>query len=372
MSENLNFRVIAKSDLLSGQCYAGLEDSEQIASMSDEKRTAVLTNPLSHDGAEPVQILAVNDGRVVGRMDLIKGEVVKWGEIHPIYWLSGFVVPAQYAGTGAGPFLILYAQSIHHTLGHCGASRLAAPLYQKLRWTDFEMSRWILPLSTRPLYERYVPGYIPTRPLVNASNYALLLRNTLRRRIFGGRKLGVESQKVDRMGEELDSKLVAHSLARLSCHRSVRWVNWLLENKFSNSPTRTQELHYVYDNNGEIVGYFLIRAQRVSLLSKYNLPGVVLGSLMDWCIFDDQYLDNASLIYLAICELLKQNLDAIEVCVPEDQDGAYLKKLGFLRLGSLHFMFRASSKSRLSDRRFHQRNLWRITPAEADNFFFYG
>ena len=368
MPEDLTFRIVTKSDLARGGRYDDLEDPEGIATMSDEKRAAVLTNPLSTEDSDPVQVLALHSSRVIGRMDLIRSEIWKDGETCPIYWCSALDVPVHYRGTGAGLLLILKTQSIHHTVGVCGVSRDAHPVYQRLGWMDFEMSRWVLPLTVRPLYERYVKRHIPIPLLVRVSDHALTLNNTIRRRVFGRHNGTARCRRVDRMTGEIEPKLIEHSEPIFS-HRSAQWINWLLENKFSKSPSRIQHLYHIYDENNTVIGYFLIKTEHYPLLSQYGLPDVTMGSLMDWCIFDDQLLNQQAIIRLAIGELLKHELDAIEIFAMDEREGAFLKKMGFRRMRSLKFMFKASKQSQLSDRRSQCRELWRIMPADGDNFF---
>lgn len=368
MLQHLSFRLVTKSEVRAGRSDVAVDDPEHIAEISEEKRAAILTNPLGPGDADAVQILALQDERVIGRMDLIRGEIRKNDESCPVYWGSALAVPAAHRASGAGLFLILQAQSLHHTVGASGVSRDAYPIYQALRWTELQMLRWILPLSTRPIFDRYTGRLIPTRPLVKVSDLALFLRNAIRRRIFGHRNGLVECQRVSRMGGELETALAVNS-APVSCHRSVEWINWLLENQFSQSPDRVNALYYIYDRLGEAIGYFLVKVHRYPLLSKYDLPDVTLGSLMDWSAFGDQPLDLPLIVALATEELMKYGVDAIEVCATDETEGQFLKKLGFVRQDYLRLMLKTSKGSGLSDRRFHRREMWRITPADGDNFF---
>jgi hypothetical protein len=94
-----------------------------------------------------------------------------------------------------------------------------------------------------------------------------------------------------------------------------------------------------------------------------------LGSLQDWLIFAPERLRFRQLLMAAVCTLGNAGVQAVEVCGPDPIESPGLRMLGFVRVGSLHFMFKPNVNSPLSDRQYHQQSAWRIRPAKGDNFF---
>ena len=161
MQERVVIQVIRKGELRSAGPAAA---SDSFAVLSPQKRRALLENPLSDSDDDAVQFLGVRGGRAAGRLDAIVGrfDVCEAGmraapsTAVPCLWASYLYVPPEHRNTLLGVTLVLKLQQSHANVAVCGVAQVVLPLYQKLRWRDFEMPGYILLRRSRSVVERYV------------------------------------------------------------------------------------------------------------------------------------------------------------------------------------------------------------------------
>jgi hypothetical protein len=260
-----------------------------------------------------------------------------------------------------GVKLILRQQSLLPTVGTCGVSQLAYPVFAGLKWLDIALPRYIALRRSRSVDERYAGTGAAGRAAAVAADAALLGHRGVLSAWRALRTAGLRCEPVARMGAHLDS-LLADPRARVQAHRSSAWVNWLLENRFDDDPRRRQGLFYVRDGHGRVVAYFVAKCAFYEAASHQAFRDVLLGSLQDWTIFEPERVDFAQLVLFAAQAMGRWDVDAIEVCLPPDTAGAGLARLGFRRVGDLHLLVRAPEAP--ADPR-----AWWVRPADGDNFF---
>ncbi len=354
---------------------AGLDDPDGIVPFSEEKLAAFRGNPLRGGDDDPAQLLAVVGERVVGRVDVFRGEVTAWGNPVRILWGSALHVVPEFRTTGAGAMLVARMSSLGVPVGGCGFSQAAIPVYRALRWTSFELPRWILLRHSRPVVERVLSGVVGpgartgARALAAAVDPALAAYAALRRRGACVRD-GLVVREVEQLPTELDEQLGADG-APIATHRSSGQLQWLIRASFGargkGEPKR--RLFLVNGESGAVAAYFVVKCARYERASRHGFRDLSLGSLQDWFIFDRSAVDMQSIVFLAADVLSRANVDAFEVCESEPEIGAVARRLGLRRAGSTHFMFRAPHGSPLADPAAQRRESWRITAAEGDSIF---
>ncbi|HSI33043.1 MAG: hypothetical protein ACAI43_02750 [Phycisphaerae bacterium] len=363
--------VIRKRDLRDPSYRPAWEDPEKIATFTAEKRLAILSNPLSRSDDDPVQIVGTVDGRAAGRMDLFAGEVSTGGQAVPVLWTSLLHVPVEHRSSLLGVLLILKMQALCPTVAACAVSQQALPVYEKLKWIDFRMPRYVLMRRSRAVVERYVGrGPIGMAARVVADAALLGWRGMLRLRT-AIRTRGLRVEHAERAPAELDAAIATSAGAAqpVTITRSADWINWLLTSAIGSFPRDRQGLFLVRDRAGALVGYFLLKAHVYPTATHRNFKNLFLGSLKDWQSFRPSALSFHDIVRLAVRELGRWNVDAVEVCVTDPADGHRLRRFGFLPAGDLHLLYRAAPKSPLADPALAGQAKWNIRPADGDNFF---
>jgi hypothetical protein len=343
----------------------GLSSEDGLAAVSPEFRELLLTNPAAYgDETEPVQVLGLKDNQVIGRMNLVKGEICVEGQVLPVLWGSGYIVPPEHRPTGVGLMILLRMQGLPYTLGVIGASQMAAPLYQKLKWIELVAPRFVLLRRLRPVLERYLgPGLLTALgcALGNVGLKALGRLLALRTRMA---TRGLVVEPVARMPESLDAQL--HRIDKPAfCRRSAAWLNWILSAR-SGHPA----LFLVKNRERKTVGYFLITHRHHDEGGGGKWRNFLLGSVKDWMTFDPAAVSDAQLVLLAINELMRRQVDVIDVCAAEPETGLVLRRCGLKEVGGMHFHFRPLPNTPLAKAELHRLEAWRFRPADGDYFMF--
>jgi hypothetical protein len=365
MTEAISVALLSKGQLRQASPYVQWDDPHGLAPIKADKLRCLLTNPLSESEDDPMQLLGLVGRRIVGRLDLFAGQVVLDGQTSPVLFGSALFVPPEHRHTGMGLMLMLKMQSLWPATMVCGISQMVYPIYQKLRWTDFALPRFVLVRHSYPVMRRYLGEGLHSRLLAPVADVCL-------RAWQGGMRLRTR-RPVVRDAELASLTDLDPAFASLPeparCHRSAAWVSWLLENETTGDPRSRSACHGLYDGSGRLVAYYVVKLRFHALATQRNLRDLLLGSLSDWEVIDPSAVDEATIVQAAVRVLTEWGADAIDVCTDDDALQEVLRGSGFLAAGELRLLFKASPRSPLSQERYRSRAAWRLRPCEGDHFF---
>jgi GNAT superfamily N-acetyltransferase len=341
------------------------DDPDTIAAISPNKRAALLSNPLLGPEDEPAQILFRLDDRLVGRLDLLAGEIETPEGPAACFWGSALQVSPAYRGRQLGATLLRASEQFREATAACAASRMSRPLYSRLGYLDLALRRHVLLRRTGPLLEPRLGNGALGRSATAAGDavaggHGRLLELARRRRAGS---LALEQRDV--FPRELEPRL-REGPAPFSMHRSAAWVDWVLRESFTDEQRRA--LYLVTTGGGEPVAYMLVKARVYSSVTRWNLENFHLGSLVDWRIFEPAVVGLEQLVLLALEALAAWNVAGVEVCVPEHEPDR-LRRLGFLPAGAQHVFVRGSEGSALARPQAREARAWWLRPAEGDHVF---
>lgn len=359
--------VVRKRDLRSGE-RPGWDDPKGFAAFAPEKRALLLDNPASRSEDDPVQIIGTVGDRVVGRLDLIAGEIVVDGEVAPALWTSALAVEAGARNKLIGVSMMMQMHRLAPTCMVCGVSQMAIPFFQKLKWVDLQMPRFVLLRKSRSVVERFVGKGAAPRLLGQIADVGLAAHGELVALVLRRRTRDLTLRRVAAMPPELDEQL-ARLPGRAAGRRTSAHFAWLLQARFHADPDTRRDLHLV-ESAGRVVGWVLTKVDRYALASSMQLPDLRLGSVMDWGSFDLKVISESDLVRLGVTTFGAHAIDGVEVCTADAALGLELRRLGLMPSGSLRFMFRATKASPLADPAYAQASAWRLRPADGDKYFF--
>ncbi len=359
--------VIRKSDFINKNYPPDWEDSEHLLEPGPRFRRMVETNPLCKTNDKPAQIVALHAKKVVGRLNLFNGKLMVKGRSVYVTWLSGLRVCQQYRRRGIATRLVRCTQRLGRIVVGCGLSHLSRPIFHKLKFVEFVMPRYILLQHSRCVVNKYLLSQTAAAVVAPAADAVLTVHRCLLAVYSKLRLRALRVRTVNTISSEFDLRLASHNVPVVS-YRSGQWINWLLGSA-EQDERRQQRLYQVYDRNDNAVGYFIVRRRFHESASQEGFRNVMLGSLKDWGIFDTAKVDLLGVILLAVRELLAWGVDAVEVCVADDDTNRALRRLGLVHKGDLHMIFSASNNSPLSGDEYKSQSNWWITPAEGDNFY---
>src|SRR5438552_6627754 len=151
MDEKVTLCVVRKAQIRDGAPPLPFVDPSNIVTLTPQKRAALLGNPLSHEEDDPVQIVGLKGNTAIGRLDLLAGEVNVGMQSMPMLWTSALFVPEEHRNSLVGVLAIIKMQQLCDTVGACGVSQLALPVFEKLKWIKFTLPRYLLLRRSRPV-----------------------------------------------------------------------------------------------------------------------------------------------------------------------------------------------------------------------------
>jgi hypothetical protein len=328
----------------------------------------LLANPLAGGEGDPVRIEARLGDALVGKISIVDGELLLRGERVRILWAAGLRVDEQHRRTSAGLMLLLKLQSLHHTLGVMGVSRMALPLYRKLGWADLSFDRYLLIRHSRPAWKHYLGEGWPARLAERPTDAALVAHRALLRAWTALRERGLRVERIEKLGDEFDP-LFQRCARPVSVHRSARWLNWVIGFD-AEDPGHRLQLCLVRDRQGRPLGEFIVTARRQVEPVEDGFANFTLGAVKGWVVFDPERIDELGIVLLALRELERFDVDVAKVCVANAAVGSRLRRLGLIRRGKLAFLIKASAHSPLKAPADLQLSSWRVLPGDGDHFFF--
>jgi hypothetical protein len=360
---NVTIAVVRKSDLRTGTIYEQWSDPTDLARMTPEKVAVILSNPMSRNEDEPVQLIGLARDQVAGRVDLLAGDVIMEGETHPVRWASGLAVAPEMRRTLIGLKLLREMQFSDAVAAAFGPSQMAHPIYKGFKWTDFVMPRYILLRRSRSVIERKL-SVRAARVAAGPVDAFLALYTRLALRNVGR---AVDVRTDTNVPPELEAAI--RCSANTFMPRSVQTLNWRLKSSFHPHP-RDRNLLLTIAERGGVVGYALLKIRFYPLASHRGFRNVLLGSLQEWLIFDAQRLHYRTLTALACRELLRHDVDAIEVCASSEREEQILRHMGMRRVGDVHLMWRPAPGTRLTSPQCQMQSRWLIRHGDGDGYFF--
>jgi hypothetical protein len=362
MADQLSLHILRRGDLKSANCYAPWDDPDRIASPTPEKLRTLLENPLTGDDQEPIQIIGLSGKRVIGRIDLIAGSISIAGQPKRIFWSSHLYVPPEFRKMMMGVMLIMKAGGVF------GPSQAALPIYQKLKWLDLPLTRYISIVRSRAVMQRYVGEGVAAKVFSVLADVALGMHRLMVAAWRSFRARGLKLSRVSDVPADFDERFAARP-EPVQVHRSAKYLRWQLAHRFTDEPRNSNSLYLVQDRNGRTVAYFLNKIRFHETATHRGFKNVLLGSMQDWMVFDSSALGEKDLLLLSARELVAGGVDAIDFCTADPSLAGTLRLMGFKGLGALHLMVKAAGQSPLDDPKYRDLGQWWIRPGDGDNFF---
>jgi hypothetical protein len=327
---------------------------------------AHLSNPLAGGDDEPVQIIGTQGRRIIGRLDLLAQELIVDAQPQRLFVGSNFYVPEEHRKTLMGVLLVMKSQELGHAAA-LGPSQQALPVYLKLKWSDLILQRHILLRRSRAVMEKLLHPAWLGRAIAPAADVALAGQRAWSRLFRAPGMSGLKARRIEAMPEEFDRVFAART-EPVQFHHSARWINWLLANTFK-VDSRNRQALYLVEKEGEAVAYFMVKVRFHETATHRQFRNVLLGSIQDWMIFQPHAAELKHVVALAVAELLKIGVDAVELNLPAGQGGSWLRWMGFGRAGEVHFVYKAISGSALAKKEYASVDQWWCRPGDGDNFF---
>ncbi len=332
-------------------------DPDGVSRLGESKLRALANNPFAASGPPTIQLVAVAGSTAIGSVCLFPGAVDYADVPTPVYWGSSLFVSVRHRNSGAGVRLIQAMGRQHHTVVGCRFSKEAEPLYLALGWQPIRHERWILPVRTRAIVERFIRSRHLAVGLSRPIDRILTIRHLLAR-----------SKRARFQFEEYPPTITDYkhpSGALVRPHRSIDWLNWISQHSFADGCDERAFLK-LESIDWQQGGYALTKLRYYDEVSQMRLKNFRLASIIEWFTHDGNVTpDPPSRIAVnaAVSALRSQAVDAIEVSTRDPLTSRFLKQSGFYRLGENLSMFRTAAESPLAAIPVDQ---WAVGPFDGD------
>jgi len=357
------------SSLCSDIGEVGLDDIFGLCTLSDAQREALKANPNRADETEPVQVLGLVDNKVVGQETVFPVRVKANGKVYTAMAGSGLYVHEDYRKSMLGVSLITKREELSAdgiALG-CGLSQLALPAHLMFDYLCFSLPRLMWMFKSRAVIEKKL-GRSPVSRLVSGFVDGLLwLVALVFKAIVRFRTRGLVVEKAVQADDQV-ARLINQDSHLFACEHSATWLNWQLNYRFTEDYRGEQKLFVVRDKDRRLMGFFMYKVRFHETASQRGYKNLLLGSLMEWQSADPHVVSHATLALMAVLEMRKDGVDAVEVCTDDEPMLSDLRKMLFPQVGDLSFVLRATEASplRQCEGWDNQKN-WRLRPCEGDN-----
>ena len=362
----LRTRTLRELDLPAGA--AGLEDPFGIYAMPACKVAALKANPAAAGTDVPCQSLGLAGDRVVGQHTVFPVRLRAFGREYEAWTGSGLYLHDDYRKTGLAIPLIEGDSSAANTIDlGCGLSRISVPLHLMLDYTCFPMPRLMWLAKSGPVVRKYLRNRFAAAVAAFLCDLLLRLPNTLLRLLVSIQSRHLRIERLDRATAAV-AEMAAADTRPCACVHSEAWFNWILNHTFADDPWSRQRLYLVRDRRDRPIGFFLYKIRFHATASHRGFKNLLLGSLLEWQSIDEGRLSHGPLARLAARELLREGVDAIEVCTDEEPLLKLLRRTGFRPLGDLWFVVRPRANHPLHPvQDFLRQENWRLRPCEGDS-----
>ena len=334
-----------------------------MASLGPKMRDAVLHNPSGFRENEVCQILAVDNGIVIGGTNPFSGRLRLNGEV--VYTQQGSYLFSHedYRKDNVGGILFLRETHLHPTGNtlFAGISQMAMGLYNALRFTVFEIPRLFFLCKSRSVIQTIFHSEgVWTKPFIFLFDLFLIFHRRVLVAITRLRLRGFVVEKATEVPQIVEDIVLADKHPYMELHDKA-WFEWNLKYTFSEDEQTKRSL-FLIKNEGVVEAFFLTKQEFFKKASSRGFKNVYLGSVMEWGIDERSTLTEKD-IYLLSLNFFDNNVDCVQFASADSHTVKQLKRLLLLRIGNANMAFKFRS---INDDSIHRMENWRIRIAASD------
>ncbi len=234
-------------------------------------RKMLETNPFAQPD-DLALVLAISEGRVVGRLGFIASQIILEGKFSPCLWTDGFFLDPEYKKTGAGSLLLLAGLASGRVVVAAGGPDEAAQkLYLASGFVKVaSMKRYIWPLRARPFLEKLAGE--SAAALSGAGDFVLGIN---RRRLPSPERFRWE--RVEAPPAQW-SEPILEWLGPNAMFRSPELLEWVLQNR--------EVSLWLATDKGKPQGYSLLKTYEYPGGGKSGFPACRVGAILDYACED--------------------------------------------------------------------------------------
>lgn len=299
-------------------------------------RDTFLENPFLEDNSHCYMCLYRVDGVVAGRLALFPLQLVMTGACVKAQSASTLAVEERFRTLAIGTDLILfpYMNSAYDIFIYAGISKMALPIYKKMKFQDLSTPIMILPKKSVFFLSKIGTPTFLQRCMAPIADFFLNLYLAIRR-IGWAKPKNYYIEEINDIPSWIED-IVNKDSHRYKENHDNKWFKWVLEHLFVKNGEKAHHLYAIYDKERLPKGFFMTKEifyKRKSIVS----GGLHVGSIIEWGSYDETLLSESDIYKLAIPFFSKQT-DFIEITSSNKDTIRKVKRMGFFFHGDNHII----------------------------------
>lgn len=346
-----------------------LLDGELDIFFTKNHKEVFITNPFAKI-EDPAQILAISDGCILGSVYAFPLEIIhKSNKIFKVCAGSTLYVNPESRGMGIGGRLTI--ERVQLTRDKiaiaAGLSGMSLPIFQKKGFYIFILKRFIFLQNSRPVIEIVFKNKYLVKLGTCIFNSVVSLWKKVLEKQAKSYTNGLQVIEVTKATTEVED-IINQDKSVFRENHTKEWFNWVLKGGFIDDNRSKQHLFLVKDEE-KTIAFFMTKERFHEQASHRGFKDVILGSVIEWGILENNKLTENQLLLSALLSFGK-HVDAVEICSAYDGINHFLKHRLLIQVGESNFAIKAADDSPLQQYpEFHEQRSWRIRPAASDNSF---
>ena len=353
---------------LKGISYRDLKDNVQIEyndsynMLSDclklSVRQTLLSNPNLDDEKKDALKLILCNGTVAGRLMSIPTNIKVYDKVLPAQSMGSLKIVEQLRGHGLGT--IIFKNSIFNSeydiyIGQL-YSTAAVNILRKLGLIIFELPVYYKICKSRANLEAKGFKGLPLRICSIIVDGVLTILDIPNH--YKIKKLkSLYSVKKETVIPAWVNDITLHDGHIFTEVHDSNWLQWGLDNKFTEYPSDHQSFYAVYDKTGKPEGFFMTRVRFEK--KQGGLRNIISGTIVEWGSFNENILSETDLNLLAICSF-DSSVDNITAVLTNVSFKKKMKKMGFRRRGNFQMSIMPGKLDKLDKDDVSNQSKWRI------------
>lgn len=318
-------------------------------------RSTLLANPNLIDYSKSAFNLIVSDGIVVGR-NMLMPTKLKVGDKYCLAQSGGsYEVSNHFRGHGFGT--MAFRDSINNSeydvyIGQL-YSTAAISIVRKLGLIVFEIPSFYKLCRSRTILEAKGLGGMPLKICAAVVDAVLKVLDIPNRSKLSKLRRKYNVKEVSIIPEWVNDITLHDGHEYMEVH-DANWLQWCLDNRFTECPQDRQKFYAVYDKEGRPKGFFMTKFRFEEEQGQYK--NIKRGTVVEWGSYNEEELDEIDLNLLATYSF-DSEIDNITSVLSNPAYEQRIKKQGFMRHGNYQMSIKPGS---LDQESISNQSKWRI------------
>jgi hypothetical protein len=323
-----------------------LDDSCHMVSdyLTPSVRSTLLANPNLNDYTNSVLNLVVLDGTVVGRNMMMPTKLKVGDTFYQVQSGGSYEVSDQYRGHGFGTmaFKDTIMNSEYSTYIGQLYSTSAISIVKKLGLIVFELPSFYKLCRSRTILESRGLRGVTLKICATIADGALKVLDIPNRCKLNNLRKKYTVKEVKVIPEWVNEITLHDGHEYMEVHDS-NWLQWCLDNRFTESPQDGQKFYAVYDKEGKPIGFFMTKVRFEREQGQYK--NIKRGTVVEWGSNNENELDEIDVNLLATYSF-DPDVDNITTVLSNPAYEQRIKKLGFMRHGNYQLSIKPGNLKR--------------------------